>query len=91
MNISKVSANGQVTVPIEIRKKLRLGKGDKLAFKERENGEIMVFNASGSSKHKAKGAAYGILKKYANPEMISLEEGAWERAATEEYRKNGLR
>ena len=91
MNISKVSANGQVTVPIEIRKKLRLGQGDKLAFRERENGEIMIFNASGSSKPKAKGAAYGLLKEYANPELVPLEEGAWERASKEGYLKNDLR
>jgi AbrB family looped-hinge helix DNA binding protein len=46
MNLAKMSANGQVTVPIEIRKKLRLKAGDKLLFLERENGEVVIGNAS---------------------------------------------
>ena len=87
MNIAKVSANGQVTVPIEIRKKLHLVKGAKLAFKERENGEVIVFNASGSAKPKATGAARGMGKAYANPALIHLEDGAWERAVAEKYKK----
>jgi len=32
MNLAKVSANGQVTVPLEIRRKLMLKEGDKLLF-----------------------------------------------------------
>jgi AbrB family looped-hinge helix DNA binding protein len=45
MNLAKVSADGQVTVPIEIRKKLQIKEGDKLLFIERD-GEIMINNAS---------------------------------------------
>ena len=32
MNMAKVSANGQVTVPVEIRRKLNLKEGDKIIF-----------------------------------------------------------
>ena len=46
MNLSKVSANGQVTVPVEIRKKLNLKKGDKILFFERSDGEVVINNAS---------------------------------------------
>ena len=35
MNLAKVSANGQVTVPVEIRRRLQLKEGDKLLFIER--------------------------------------------------------
>lgn len=45
MNLAKVSANGQVTVPVDIRRKLRLKEGDKLLFIERD-GEIIINNAS---------------------------------------------
>jgi len=46
MNLARVSANGQITVPIEIRRKLHLKEGDKVLFIERENGDIVVNNAS---------------------------------------------
>ena len=46
MNIAKVSANGQITVPVEIRRALRLKEGDKVLFYQKENGEIIVNNTS---------------------------------------------
>ena len=46
MNLAKVSANGQVTVPVEIRRKLNLKEGDKIVFFERSNGEVVINNAS---------------------------------------------
>lgn len=48
MNLAKVSGNGQITVPIEIRRRLGLKEGDKILFIERENGEIIISNASSS-------------------------------------------
>jgi len=44
MNLAKVSANGQVTVPVEIRKKLGVKDGDKIIFIE-ENGRIVLENS----------------------------------------------
>jgi len=44
MNLAKVSANGQVTVPVEIRKKLGVKDGDKVIFIE-ENGRIVMENS----------------------------------------------
>jgi len=41
-----VSANGQITVPVEIRRALRLKEGDKILFYQRENGEIVINNTS---------------------------------------------
>jgi len=46
MNLAKVSANGQITVPIEIRRALRLKEGDKVLFFQKENGEVTVKNTS---------------------------------------------
>lgn len=45
MNLAKISANGQLTLPIEIRKQLGLNTGDKVLFMKKENGEIVLKNA----------------------------------------------
>jgi len=63
MNLAKVSANGQITVPVEIRRALKLKEGDKLLFLQRENGEIIVDNASASAILKAQKAFSDVAKK----------------------------
>ena len=40
MNLAKISANGQITVPVEIRRQLGLKSGDKMLFFQNQNGEI---------------------------------------------------
>lgn len=63
MNLAKVSSNGQVTVPIEIRRKLKLKEGDKILFIEHENGEISINNASATALLKAQKAFEGVAEK----------------------------
>lgn len=46
MNLAKISTNGQITVPVEIRRKLRVKEGDKLLFFENKEGEIIIQNSS---------------------------------------------
>ena len=71
MNLAKVSANGQVTVPIDIRKKLHLKEGDKLLFIERD-GEIVINNASVAAIVRAQAAFAGAAKSFgvANDEDV---------------------
>jgi len=45
LDVSTVSIKGQVTIPVGIRKKLRVKGGDKVVFAEK-NGEIVVVNAN---------------------------------------------
>ena len=45
MNLARVSSNGQITVPVEIRRKLAIKEGDKIMFFEK-NGEIVLKNFS---------------------------------------------
>ena len=45
MEISKVTSKGQITIPIEIRKKLNLKTGDKVVFIE-EGDKIIFANSS---------------------------------------------
>jgi antitoxin PrlF len=46
MNLAKVSSNGQITVPVEIRRKLNIKEGDKIIFLEKPGGEIVLQNSS---------------------------------------------
>lgn len=56
MNLAKISANGQITVPVEVRHQLGLKSGDKLLFLQKQNGEIIVSNASATALPKAQAA-----------------------------------
>lgn len=63
MNLAKVSANGQVTVPVEIRRRLQLKEGDKLLFIERD-GQIVIDNASSTAILQAQDAFAGAAKDF---------------------------
>lgn len=60
MNLARVSQNGQITVPIEIRRQLGLKTGDKILFFQNGNGEIVLSNASASALLKAQNAFSGV-------------------------------
>lgn len=59
MNLAKISSNGQITVPIEIRRKLSLKAGDKILFYQNEAGDIILSNASAQALRKAQLAFAG--------------------------------
>lgn len=80
MNLAKVSANGQITVPVEIRRVLNLKEGDKVLFLQRENGEIVINNASLSAIRKAQEAFAGVA------EAIGLHTEEDVQAAVDEIR-----
>jgi len=64
MNLAKISANGQVTVPVEIRKKLNLKEGDKIIFFERNDGEVVINNASTTAIINVQKAFEGAAKDF---------------------------
>ncbi len=45
IELAKVTSKGQITIPIEIRKKLSLKSGDRVIFVEK-NGHIEVLNST---------------------------------------------
>ena len=55
MNLAKISANGQITVPVEIR--------DKILFFQKQDGEIVVSNASSKAIRKAQVAFAGVAEE----------------------------
>lgn len=62
MNLAKISANGQITVPVEIRRLLGLKSGDKILFFQNQDGEIVVSNASSKAIRKAQSAFIGAAE-----------------------------
>ena len=45
MELAKITMRGQITIPVEIRKKLGVKDGDKVIFIE-ENGRIIIENSA---------------------------------------------
>ena len=45
MELAKITSKGQITIPVQIRKKLKLKEGDKVFFYE-EKGKVIFQNAS---------------------------------------------
>ncbi len=62
MNLAKISANGQITVPVEIRRRLGLKPGDKILFLQNQDGEIVLSNASAAAVRKAQIAFSGAAE-----------------------------
>ncbi|MCL2364968.1 MAG: AbrB/MazE/SpoVT family DNA-binding domain-containing protein [Defluviitaleaceae bacterium] len=49
MNLAKISCNGQVTVPVEIRRALDVKSGDKIVFLRKQDGEIVMKNLNAAA------------------------------------------
>lgn len=63
MNLAKLSTNGQITIPVEIRRMLGLKSGDKILFYQKENGEVIISNASSQAIRKAQAAFAGAAEE----------------------------
>lgn len=63
MNLAKISANGQITVPAEIRRLLGLRSGDKILFFQNKSGEVVISNASAQAIFKAQKAFEGVAEQ----------------------------
>ena len=57
MNLAKISANGQITVPVEIRRLLDLQTGDKILIYQNDSGEVVMEKAAGGPAPVVKKAA----------------------------------
>ncbi|MCL2426930.1 MAG: type II toxin-antitoxin system PrlF family antitoxin [Oscillospiraceae bacterium] len=73
MNLAKITAAGQVTVPAEIRRILGLKTGDKILFFQNENGEIVIGNASVNAIRKAQIAFEGVAEGLGNPSEEDIQ------------------
>ena len=62
MELAKVTSKGQITIPIDIRKKLGLNNGDKVLFVE-EDGKIIMMNSTLLAIREAQAAFKGEAEK----------------------------
>jgi len=62
MEIAKITSKGQVTIPVDIRRKLGVKEGDKVLFVE-EAGRVYILNASMEALRKAQVAFAGEAQR----------------------------
>jgi antitoxin PrlF len=80
-----LTSKGQITIPLEVRKKLRLHAGDKIDFFETEGGQFVLQPKTGSVMEMR-----GILKKLGYvpldhvPSIEEMDQGILD-AASEDY------
>ena len=75
---SRITSKGQVTVPVEVRRKLGLRSGDLVEFRER-GGQTTIVRAAETESPFAKYA--GILAKKVKPGFDSVK---WQRQLRDE-------
>lgn len=46
LNLAKVSANGQITLPVDVRRRMGIKSGDKVLLLEKADGELVLRSAS---------------------------------------------
>lgn len=83
MNLAKISANGQITVPVEIRRSLGLKPGDKILFFQKQDGEVVLSNVSAQAIQKAQTAFTGAAEAMG----ISSEEDVMKLVDEVRYRE----
>ena len=62
MNLAKISANGQITLPVEIRRSLGLRSGDKVLFIQNQHGDNILTKQSSQAIRKAQAAFSGAAE-----------------------------
>lgn len=62
MEVAKVTSKGQITIPIDIRRRLGVKEGDKILFIE-EQGKIVMMNSSMEALRKAQAAFAGEAER----------------------------
>lgn len=62
MDLARVTSKGQITIPMEIRKKLGIKEGSKVLFLE-EAGRIYLTNSSMEAVHEAQRAFAGEAER----------------------------
>lgn len=62
MEVAKISSKGQITIPVSIRKKLKLKTGDKIVILE-ENGRFYFENSAMLAFKRAEDAFAGEAQK----------------------------
>jgi len=83
MTTATVTSKGQVTIPVEIRRKLRLRAGSKIDFIENGAGEMVIRSKSGDI-----GELYGFLKYDGAPLTIEQMDEAIGKGVVEHFKRS---
>jgi antitoxin PrlF len=62
MELAKITSKGQITIPVDIRRKLGVKEGDKVLFVE-EAGKIFIINSSMEAIKEAQAAFDGEAER----------------------------
>lgn len=65
---SKMTRNGQITIPVQFRRELGIDEGDSVAFERK--GDFLVVRLAGSATERTRGA----LAKYASLSPLTEQE-----------------
>ncbi len=76
MPTAALTSKGQITIPIEVRKKLGLRPGDRVSFVESRNGEFILKPRNGSIMD-LKGIARGERRAVPIEEMNATIAKGW--------------
>ena len=63
IEVTKMSVKGQITIPVELRKRLRLSEGSKVAFIDGDDGNVYIVNSSMLALKTAQKAFDGVAEK----------------------------
>ncbi len=63
MDVATISANGQITLPADVRRRLQLGPGDKIVFIENEDGDLVVVRPAAAALLAAQRAFRGAAQE----------------------------
>ncbi|MEA5053631.1 MAG: AbrB/MazE/SpoVT family DNA-binding domain-containing protein [Propionicimonas sp.] len=63
MDVATISVNGQITLPVAVRKRMQLGPGDQVVFVENEQGDIVVVRPAVAALLEAQRAFRGAAKE----------------------------
>ena len=75
LEVTKMSVKGQVTIPVEFRRKLGLLEGSKVAFVDGEDGRVYIVNSSMLALRNVQNAFAGEAEKagiYSDDDILTL-------------------
>lgn len=80
---AKVTSKGQITLPIELRAKLKLGAGSRVDFEEQPDGSFVIRRKTRDIRE-----LYGLLKYDGPPVSIEAMNEAIGDAVVEEFKRS---
>ena len=91
MELAKVTTSGQITIPVQIRRRLGIKDGDKIMFVE-DGNRVMLLNSSQSALEKLQSAMEGEAEKAgikSEDDVVKLCKDVRKELYEERYARNG--